>query len=114
MTPQGQYKRGSLITGTTRDKLGADFNDTGRAAARCCAVSGQSVGMQDRVQFAHAGGLGMTVDDSGGDAADTGAVGDFGGSVVMGRDQRLCGLLGAAATANGPCGGSHCVRCRSR
>ena len=52
MTPQGQYKRGSRITGTARDKLGADLKrkyEKGASIRALAEATGRSYGFVHRV-----------------------------------------------------------------
>ncbi len=82
------------------------FDVDGEAQCRaptplCHAGSSQSVGPQDRVEFARLGGMGMAGDQSGGDAADGGSIGDFGGCLTVGGDQGLGGLFRAAVLPPG-------------
>ncbi len=52
MTPQGKYKRGSRITGTARDKLGAELKkkyEKGASIRALAEATGRSYGFVHRV-----------------------------------------------------------------
>jgi predicted transcriptional regulator len=52
MTPQGQYKRGSRITGAARDKLGAELKkkyEKGASIRALAEATGRSYGFVHRV-----------------------------------------------------------------